>query len=155
MLSLAIWTLLFATILLLLGALQAGLDDGGGAGRTLRIGAALVVGGFLWVLALSLLTLALSAVFKRRILAQVGLVVCFFVASGFGNAINGTMHTTYGTMLSLSETTQSVWVALFGVPPPDGNRLMPPAAAWVGVLGVISLCLWVLSRKVRAHEVVS
>ena len=139
--------------LLLVWLLQASLDRSWGLAN-LRILPALVIGGLLWILLLSLLALAISATVKRRILAQATLVGFFFILAAFGAIVNGILGTTYGTMLALSEVIQRIWAGLFGVAPLNPDS-MPLAAAWVSAVAFSLLCLRQLARKVRAHEVVS
>jgi ABC-2 type transport system permease protein len=139
--------------LLLVWVLKASLDHTW-ARANLRIVPALALGGMLWILLLSLVTLAISATVKRRILAQATLVGFFFIAAGFGGVVNAILGTTYGSMLALSEVIQRIWAGLFGVPSFNGNP-MPLAAAWISALAFTLLCLRLLARKVRAHEVVS
>ena len=139
--------------LLLVWLLQACLDPGWIAGH-LRIVPALILGGLLWIVLLSLLTLAVSATVKRRILAQAALVGFFFILAAFGAIANAILGTTYGTMLALSEVIQRIWAGLFGVAPLNSNP-MPLLAAWVAATGFVLLCLRQLARKVRAHEVVA
>jgi ABC-2 type transport system permease protein len=139
--------------LLLVWVLQAVLDVGW-AGQHLRIVPALAVGGTLWILLLSLLTLAISATVKRRILAQATLVGFFFIAAAFGGIVNVILDTSYGSMLALSEVIQHIWAGLFGTAPLSTIPLSLPAA-WISAVAFALLCLRLLARKVRAHEVVS
>jgi len=139
--------------LLLVWSLEAVLDPSWAAGH-LRIVPALVVGGLLWILLLSLLTLAISATVKRRILAQATLLGFFFILAAFGAIVNVVLGTSYGAMLALSEVIQRIWASLFGVAPLSTNGMSVPAA-WVSAVAFCLLCLRQLARKVRAHEVVS
>jgi ABC-2 type transport system permease protein len=138
--------------LLLVWILKACLDPAW-IGRHLRIVPALVLGGLLWIVLLSLLTLAVSATVKRRILAQATLVGFFFILAAFGAIVNGILVTSYGSMLALSEVIQHIWAGLFGTSPLTTQPLSLPAA-WLAAALYAGLCLWQLSRKVRAHEVV-
>ncbi|HEX5044719.1 MAG TPA: hypothetical protein VFV75_17605 [Candidatus Polarisedimenticolaceae bacterium] len=139
--------------LLLVWVLQACLDPGWIV-RSLRIVPALIVGGLLWIVLLSLLTLAISATVKRRILAQATLLGFFFIAAAFGAIVNQILLTTYGSMLALSEVIQHIWAGLFGTPALSAQPLSLPAA-WLAAVAYAALCLRQLARKVRAHEVVA
>jgi hypothetical protein len=44
-----------------------------------------------------------------------------------------------------------VWSGLFGIEKPVD---IPIWAAWLSLLGVCGVCIWLLHRKVRAYEVV-
>jgi ABC-2 type transport system permease protein len=139
--------------LLLVWTLKASLDPAW-AGSNLRIVPALVVGGLLWIVLLSLLALAISATVKRRILAQATLVGFFFILAAFGGIVNVILGTSYGAALALSEVIQRIWAGLFGVAPLSSNSI-PLPAAWASALAFALLCLRQLARKVRAHEVVT
>ncbi|HET9299330.1 MAG TPA: hypothetical protein VFO11_05250 [Candidatus Polarisedimenticolaceae bacterium] len=139
--------------LVLVWVVQASLDPSWGL-RNLRILPALMIGALLWILLLSLLTLAISATVKRKILAQATLVGFFFILAAFGASVNAILGTSYGALLALSEVIQRIWAGLFGVTPLNPNSINLPGA-WISVVVFTLLCLRQLARKVRAHEVVA
>ena len=112
---------------------------------------AIFAGSWAWILPLSLLALAVSAWVKWKPIARVALLGTFFVLSGFGQALNHALDTWWGSLLSVWELIQTVWAGLFEQP----NQFeMPVWSAWLMLAVFCSVCLWLLSRRVRAYEVV-
>lgn len=115
------------------------------------IARAIVLGSLIWILVLSLASLALSAWVKWRIVAGALLLGLFFLGAGFGRAINAVLRTQQGYLIDLSQLVSIVWHDLFrdiGEPP------LSVAEAWIALLAFTSFCLYLLMRKVKANEVV-
>lgn len=136
---------------LLLFLFQAYLEGGDWLAANGRIAPAVLVSSWTWILVLSLLTLALSATFKKKILAQAALFGFFFITAAFGELVNVMLHTRWGTMLALSQVFQVLQAALFGI---QSEIDLPVWAACLSLLSACAICLHLLARKVRAHEVV-
>ena len=117
-----------------------------------RLGMAILVGSWAWILLLSLLSLAISAWVKWMPVARIAMIVLFFVSIGFANAINEMLDTWWGTLISAWYVIGSIWTNLFGMP--VGDDLPPPGASWAALVFGCLLCLWLLSRRIRAYEVV-
>ncbi|HUE04555.1 MAG TPA: ABC transporter permease subunit [Bryobacteraceae bacterium] len=148
---------------LLLFILQAALQGQGWLGQNLRIANAIFFASWIWILLLSLLALALSAWVKWKPMAGGLLFGVFFVAAGFGGAINGIMRTQWGNLLNLSHLIGAVWTSLFEQPMHRGSGAMffrvhgnevPIWCCWVSLLAICAFCLYLLSRKIRGAEVV-
>ncbi|HZT28688.1 MAG TPA: ABC transporter permease subunit [Bryobacteraceae bacterium] len=149
---------------LLLFALQGYLEGASWMAANLRIAAGLFFGAWIWILVLSLLALALSAWVKWRPAAGGLLFGVFFVAAGFGGAINGILRTRWGNLLNISHLIGSVWVSLFEEPMRRGagavffrvarGEEIPIWCCWAALLGVCLICLFLLGRKIRGVEVV-
>src|SRR5580700_1837907 len=148
---------------LLLFILQASLEGNGWFTQNLRIAGAIFFGAWIWILLLSLLALALSAWVKWKPMAGGLLFGVFFVAAGFGGAINGIMRTQWGNLLNLSHLIGAVWTSLFEQPMHRGNGAVffrvhgeetPIWFCWVALLAICGFCLYLLSRKIRGAEVV-
>ena len=138
---------------LLLYFFQAYLEGSGWLGANLELGFAIFVGSWAWILFLSLMTLAVSAWVKWKPVARIALIVIFFVSIGFAGAIGGILHTSAGTLVSPWLVIGSIWSGLFNIPL-DGDFLPAPAAAWTSLIAGGLICLWLLSRRIRAYEVV-
>ncbi len=138
---------------LLLFAFQSYLEGAGWFARNLDIALALFVGSWVWILVLSLVVLAISAWVKWKPVARVSLLVVFFVFSGFARALNEALDTWWGWLFSLWAAVQNVWYSLFGLEV-DPDLAVPIWAAWLTLAAGCSLCLWLLSRRIRAYEVV-
>ena len=131
--------------------LQA-VEEGGGWGfRNWRIAAAYLIGHVVWILVISLLGLAISAWVRYRPAALGGLFAVLFVLSAFGTAINGITRTSIGDLVHLTRAIASVVQHLFGAPTRSG---LPVAFNWLTLAVVALLSVWVINRKLRAHEVV-
>ncbi len=148
---------------LLLFILQASLEGNGWFGQNLRIAGAIFLGSWIWILLLSLLALALSAWVKWKPLAGGLLFGVFFVAAGFGGAINAVMRTQWGNLLNLSHLIGTVWTSLFEQPMHRGSGAVffrvhgndvPTWACWISLLAICGFCLYLLSKKIRGAEVV-
>ena len=145
---------------LLLYFLKAGLADGW-LGANLRIGGAILGGSLLWVALISLFALALSASVKRRIAASLLMCGLFFVGAPFGEIWRNVVGNSWGRLANLGYLIGVIWQDLFGVVPEmmrERGRIIedvPVAAAWVALVLVCALSLWLLDRRVRAREIVS
>ncbi len=135
---------------------------------------AIFFGSFIWIILLSLLALAVSSLLKWRVVASGALLGLFFVPSAFGEIINNLFLTRAGHLISLWATMNSIWRGLFGlferqtgkvrgrVNSPvydkqffDIALLEPPLwVSWLVIILVCAVCVWLLSRKVRAYEVI-
>ena len=131
--------------------LQA-LEERGGWGRAnWRIALAYLVGHLVWILVISLLALAISAWVRFRPAALGALFALLFVLSAFGSTVNAITSSSIGDVVHLTRAIASVVQHLFGSPTSSG---LPVAVNWLTLAAVALLSLWVLRRKLRAHEVV-
>lgn len=139
---------------LLLFFFQAYLEGAGWWGENLRIGTAIFVGSWTWILVVSLVALAISAWVKWKPVARVSLLIVFFVLTGFARALNEALDTWWGYLLSLSTAMSNLWVFLFGQEVDDRHFAQPVWSAWLTIALGCALSLWLLSRRIRAYEVV-
>jgi ABC-type transport system involved in multi-copper enzyme maturation permease subunit len=153
---------------------QASLAGFGWLWSNLWMLGAIFSGCMVWIVLLALLALAVSSLVKWRVVASGALLGLFFVPSAFGAIVNELFLTRAGHLISLWATMDSIRRGLFGLfvrqtgsirgkvshPIYDGQYmdialLEPPLwASWLVVLLVCALCVWLLSRKVRAYEVI-
>jgi ABC-2 type transport system permease protein len=139
---------------LLLFAFQGYLEGSGWLGGNLRIAGALFVGSWAWILVVSLVALAISAWVKWKPVARVSLLIVFFVLAGFARALNEALDTWWGYLLSLTTAMGNLWVSLFGQELDDSHFAQPVWSAWLTIIGGCLVSLWLLSRRIRAYEVV-
>jgi ABC-2 type transport system permease protein len=139
---------------LLLFFFQAYLEGAGWLADNLRIGVALFVSSWTWILVVSLVALAISAWVKWKPVARVSLLIVFFVLTGFARALNEALDTWWGYLFSLSTAMDNVRASLFGVGLDDGHFAQPVWSAWLTLAVGCVLSLWLLSRRIRAYEVV-
>lgn len=139
---------------LLLFFFQAYLEGAGWLADNLRIGMALFVSSWTWILVVSLVALAVSAWVKWKPVARVSLLIVFFVLTGFARALNETLDTWWGYLFSLSTAMDNVRASLFGTVLEDSHMAQPVWSAWLTLAVGCALSLWLLSRRIRAYEVV-
>jgi ABC-2 type transport system permease protein len=149
---------------LLLYGLQAYLEGGTWAVDNTRIMSGMFFGSVAWIILLTMLALALSAWVKWKPAAGALMFGTFFVAAGFGVAINGVQRTRWGHLLNISHLMGSVWVQLFEGKVEGGKGAVffrvvqgeeiPVWCCWAVLCGLCVICLYMLQRKVRGAEVV-
>jgi len=135
----------------------------------LWIASAIVIGGIVWILLLALISQAVSALVKWRVIASAALLGIFFVPSVFAEVINNLFLTHWGNIISLSALMKNVSAGLFGtfvrttshITDFDGRVAReivvnePPLwCSWAALFVICAICLALLSRKVKAYEVV-
>src|SRR4051812_31245179 len=158
----------------LLFLFQASLAGFGWLWSNLWMAGAIFAGCMIWIILLSLLALAVSSLVKWRVVASGALLGMFFVPSAFGEIVNQLFLTRVGHLISMWATVNSIWFALFGIfeqqngrvngrinnPIYDGQmvniilREPPVWASWLVIILVCGVCVWLLSRRVRAYEVI-
>jgi ABC-2 type transport system permease protein len=155
---------------LILFLLQSYLEGWSWFTGNISIASAIFLGSLVWILLLALLTQTISAWVKWRIAASAGLIGLFFIPSVFATIVNQLLETHWGNILSLSASIQNIWAGLFGtfvrqateVQGMRNRRVIrtalmtePPLwASWMMLFLICALCLLLLSRKVKAYEVV-
>ncbi|HEX7178007.1 MAG TPA: hypothetical protein VF240_22300 [Pyrinomonadaceae bacterium] len=156
---------------LLLFLLQAYLEGARWIVSNSRIAGAIFVGSMTWIVLLSLLALALSAWVRWRVVASGALLGLFFIPSALGEIVNELFHTRLGHLISPASLMKKIWRGLFGhftreigsfnIEDAWGRsftnvvlREPPLWACWLVIALVCLACLWLLSRKVRAYEVI-
>jgi ABC-type transport system involved in multi-copper enzyme maturation permease subunit len=135
----------------------------------LWIASAIFIGSVVWILLLALLTQAISALVKWRVIASGALLGLFFIPSVFAEVVNVIFRTRWAHIISLSALMKNISAGLFGtfertttfVTDFDdvvvkGVVLTEPPlwASWAALFVVCAICLAVLSRRVKAYEVV-
>ena len=124
----------------------------------------LFFGSWVWLLILALMALALSAWVKWKPAAGALMFGVFFVAAGFGVAVNGVQRTKWGHLFNISALIGSVWVQLFGADPKVNNggvffkipadEELPLWSCWASLAVLCVICLYMLARKIRGAEVI-
>ena len=108
-------------------------------------------GLFVWSVILSLIALAISAWVRWKIAAGGLILGVFFAGAGFGAAINAVMRTKNGSLIDIVQMMATAWGQLFRY---DAGNGISAAQAWTVLAAVAAISLWLLSRRVRAFEVV-
>ena len=136
---------------LLIFILQAYLQGNGWGFANWRIGMAYFVGHITWIIVISLLTLAISAWVRFKPAARGALFGIIFILSGFAQAINAVTDTSVGDLIHLTRAIVNVVMSIFGGPT-HGD--LPIALNWFTLVATCIFSIWMLHRKLRAHEVV-
>ena len=131
--------------------LQSWLEGWAWFSENAYVGVAIVLGAGIWIVTISLLAMAASAVARRKVIAQTFLLGVIIFGTIAGQAINQMFHTKLGFVFALPELMHTIWEGLFRVP--LQAQLTTPLA-WAAVFGVCGLSVMVLARKLRAFEVV-
>lgn len=155
---------------LLLFLFQSYLEGGGWFTQNLWIAYAIWSGSWVWIIVLALLSQAVSAWVKWRVIASAVLLAIFFIPSILGEVINTLFQTRYGHLISLGALVGNIWAGLFRTFNPVSSNVVqnrngrvlrdviinqPPLWSFWLMLGLICLfCLWLLYTRVRAYEVV-
>jgi len=159
---------------LLIFLFQASLAGTGWFARNYWIAGSIFFASAIWIALLSLIALSVSAVVRWRAVASGAMLGIFFVPGALAEIINNLFLTRNGSLISLWATVNNIWRGLFflfdrksgtvkgTVSNPiyekqffDIILLEPPLwTAWLMVGVVAAICIWILSRRVRAYEVV-
>ncbi len=112
---------------------------------------------FICLVAISVLTLlglAMSALVRWRIVAGALILAVFAIGKGFAAMIDNVMRTNSGDYIDIQQLLLTVSSNLFHVTYPNHpNDDMPLAAAWIALLAICGLLLYILNRKLRVCEV--
>lgn len=135
----------------ILFAVQASFAGPAWAWNNLWMVGSFFVSSLIWIAILSLLSMALSAWVKWRIVAGALLLAVMFFGAGFGQAINAVLRTDVGYFFNVAYLMSTVWKALFQM---DAEHSITVAQACGALFLYCVCCLALLLRKVRAYEVV-
>ncbi len=135
---------------LLLYFAQAGISGGSWFTDNLWIAGGIIASSLIWILVLSVLSLALSAWVKWRIVAGALFLAVFFVGAGFAQAVNAVLETTQGYVLDIGNLILTIQRNLFREAPAS----IPVAEAWMALLLFSGIFLSLLLRRIRPNEVV-
>lgn len=153
---------------LLLFGLQAGVGEERWLAQNARVGWATLVGGWIWIVVLTLLGLALSAWTRLRLVSTGLLFGVFGMGTAFGEAWHEVLGSPWGRLANLPYLIGLVWTDLFGfnapraqtgeteilpLPSGGGPADLPVWAAWLVLAAVSGFSLWLLDRRLRAREV--
>jgi ABC-2 type transport system permease protein len=155
---------------LMLFALQSYLEGFTWFRENLWIASSILICSVVWILLLSLLSQAISALLKWRVVASGAILGIFFVPLAFGQIINVIFSTRWGSLISLFSLINNVSSGLFGNFTSVAETLeytdvtgrevqllitQPPLwLSWAVICSVCVICLALLSWKVKAYEVV-
>jgi ABC-type transport system involved in multi-copper enzyme maturation permease subunit len=140
---------------LLLFSLQSGLAMDGWIWSHLWMVVPIVLCSAIWILMLSLLSLAVSAWVKLRIVATGVTFILFFVPTGLGEMLNAIIGTKWGMLLNFSYMFRLILVKAFHEREGLVGRAwdeIPVPAAWGVLIFVCFLSLVILNARLHARE---
>jgi len=143
---------------LLLFIFQSYLEGFGWLTANLWIANAVFVGSVLWIVLLTLFSLALSAWIKWRVAASGALFALLTIPMAIASLISELFRTPWSHLFNPSMLLKFVTDDLFFYDSSsdfDPWMVLPVWAAWIGLAGFVALSVWLLSRKVRAYEVIT
>ena len=141
----------------LLFLFQSYLEGAGWFAKNIWIGSGVFIYSWTWIILLSLLSVTISAWVKWRLAASAGLFGLFIVSNAIGLMVNGVLQTRWGTIFNLPLIMKTIEDSLFrevnsaGLP---NWMVLPTPAAWIALALFCVFCLFLLTRRVRAYEVV-
>ena len=142
---------------LLLFSFEAYLEGGSWIASNFWIAGSIFAASWVWIILLSLLSVTMSAWVKWRMAASAGLFGLFIISNVMGLMINGVLLTRWGSLINLTVIMKTIEDSLFR----DVNSMdlpqwmvLPTGAAWFTLGLFLAFCLFLLTRKVRAYEVV-
>jgi ABC-2 type transport system permease protein len=112
---------------------------------------AILLGNFAWILILSLLSVALSAWVKWKVVAGALILGVFGIGAGLATIINTILRTEYGSMIDISRIMYTIWSDQLNI---EASTGLEPFEAWTGFVAVCLVCLLMLERKIRPKEIV-
>ena len=143
---------------LLLFGLQAGLARDGWIWSHLWMVVPIVLCSAIWILMLSLISLAVSAWIKLRIVATGIIFIAFFIPAGLGQMYNLIMGTYWGRLLNFTDMFRLILAREFreqsGLLGSAEWTDVPLWAAWSMLIFVCMLSLFILNARLRARETV-
>jgi ABC-type transport system involved in multi-copper enzyme maturation permease subunit len=141
---------------LLLFSLQSGLSNNGWFWSHLWMVVPIVFCSAIWILMLSLISLAVSAWVKLRIVATGVIFISFFIPAGIGEMFNSIMGTYWGRVLNFSYMFRLILAKGFhepaGLPGSFAWNEIPIPAAWGVLILVCLLALAILNVRLRVKE---
>jgi len=115
------------------------------------IGPAIFLTSAIWIVLLSMTSLAISAYVKWKPVARLCLILVFIIMPTIGNLVNFLIKTSWGSVLDIRRMTAVIATTMFKIP---NQSNVSTLVAWLSILGFSAFCIVLLSRKVRAYEVI-
>jgi ABC-2 type transport system permease protein len=144
---------------LLLFFINAQLEGHGWIWNNLWMAGSIVLGCFIWIATISLLSMAVAVWVKWRIAATALMFGVFFLFPAMGAVISVILRTNWGHVINFPMMITIIWSHLFRINPMGqgglgrGFNIVPLWAAWASLLSLCAFCVWLLNRKLKAREV--
>ena len=141
---------------ILLFFFQADLEGTGWLADNIWVCGAIFASSWVWILMMVFISIALSAWIKWRIAASAALFGLFTMPGIVSAMFNVIFKTRWGNIININSIYNTIAFSLFRREPRpyDVRQLLPLWAAWALLGLLLALCLLLLSRKIKAYEVV-
>jgi len=137
---------------LLLIGFQAYLAEDGWLMNNLRFPFAAIASAMIWILCLSMISLAVSAAIKSKVLARFFFFGLIFIGSAVSGATRHLFGGWLGSIVSLPDTVQVMIASMYGT---FTWHEMPVEVAGLVFVVTTLLATGFLTRRIRAFKVVS
>ena len=131
---------------------QAYLAEDGWLIDNLRLPMAAVVSALTWIVSISMMSLAISAWVKWKVIARLFLFGSIFIGAALGQVIHELFGGWIGKVINLFESVEVLIMSLYGV---GGAYGMPGWAAAMVFIVITFVSSVLVTRRIRAFEVVS
>ncbi|MGC2696677.1 MAG: ABC transporter permease subunit [Candidatus Angelobacter sp.] len=144
---------------LLLFFLNAQLQGHGWIWENFWMAGSIILGCLIWIVTISLLSMAVAVWVKWRIAATALMFGVFFLLPAMGAVIGVILRTQWGHVINFPMMITIIWAHLFRIVESGSNvtrpgfDVVPLWAAWASLLSLCAFCFWLLNRKLRAREV--
>lgn len=142
---------------LLLFFFQSYLSGASWLAENFWIANAIFVESWAWIILLALISVTLSAWVRWRLAASGAIFGLFIISNAMGFMVNAVLRTNWGSLFNLTMVMKTIEDSLFH----RANSLGLPnwmeisvGAAWIMFGLFCAFCLFLLTRKVKAYEVV-
>lgn len=119
--------------------------------QNFRIELGHLVGHITWIIVISLMSLAIAAWVRFKFLARAILLAMLAILSTFHGILIVAIDTSWGALFDIVSLIGVVVVHLFN---PNAELLIPVWCAWTMLVLISLLSLFLLVRKIKAHEVI-
>lgn len=146
---------------------QAYLEGFSWFGANFWMAGAILLSSLLWILTLALVSQTVSAWVKWRVVASAALIGLYLIPMVFAEALNKMFMTRWGHIISIEYVRRNLTSGLFGTFVrvmermtgwDDSQQIVlreaPLWCSWFALFLLCAICLALLSRKVKAYEVV-
>ncbi len=142
---------------MLLVGIQGFLEGDGWLLDNLHIPMAAIITSVIWIISLTLIAFAISSIVKWKAVARIAFFMVYTMGTTVGEVIQEIFGGWGGQMLSLSAASQSLVAVLFQTEASQvGIRAEMPAGPAFGVFVlVVIIAVIVMTRRIRAYQVVS
>ncbi|MDA8020552.1 MAG: hypothetical protein MPN21_24200 [Thermoanaerobaculia bacterium] len=120
-------------------------------GENSRVVIGVLLAPWLWILAISIFALAMSAWVRWKAVAGFGMYCAVLAGYLLSEMIDGLFHTELAGMVNPILVVDRAMASLIGT---ESLSQMPAAASWMSLIVFMGLSLFLLERKLRAYQVV-